>query len=215
MDYVIKNQKGLYIRLSENGKATTCSESNKGIFEYSKAKNVLDNLPKTLKKLKFYTEAIPEIALKEKKDIIKEEVIKRNNIEIENTKKEEYVPLENITRWVEKFGVCSDILEEAKETEKRIVSELDQVDKELLDLLHIIEIEKTKDLYSAWKLYKSIKSNRQKRRNKKDELLIVENVLKDVDPKYLRRERVQKAIDGLLSRKYTFRVVEEVEDADL
>ena len=62
---------------------------------------------------------------------------------------------------------------------------------------------------------KSIKNNRQKRRNKKDELLIVENVLKDVDPKYLRRERVQKAIDGLLNRKYTFRVVEEVEDADL
>lgn len=49
----------------------------------------------------------------------------------------------------------------------------------------------------------------------KDELLIVENVLKDVDPKYLRRKRVQRAIDGLLNRKYTFRVVEEVEDADL
>lgn len=205
MNYVIKNYKNLYIKLSENGKTVTCSESNKGLFEYSKAKNILNSLPKTLRKLKFEIEAVPEIAPKNEREIIKKEI----------TRREDYVPSENITRWVEKFGTCADILDEAKQTEEQLVLELEQVDKELLDLLHIIEIEKTKDLYSAWKIYKNIKSNRQKRRNMKDELLIVENVLKDVDPKYLRRKRVQRAIDGLLNRKYTFRVVEEVEDADL
>lgn len=204
MNYVIKNHKNLYIRLSENGKTITCSENDKGLFEYSKAKNILDSLPKTLKKLKFEVEAVPEIAPRNEKEIIKKEI----------TKREEYVLSENITRWIEKFGTCADILDEARQTEERLALELELLDKELIDILHIIEIEKTKDLYSAWKVYKNIKSNRQKRRNMKDELLIVENVLKDVNPKYLRRKRVQRAIDGLLNRKYTFRVV-EVEDADL
>ena len=52
----------------------------------------------------------------------------------------------------------------------------------------------------------------QRRRNIKDELMIVENVLVEINPDCLQRERVQKAVDGLLGRKYTFRVVEEGEE---
>ena len=53
MDYVIKNHKNVFIRLNENGKAVTCTEFDKTLFEFSKAKNVLNCLPKTLKKLNF------------------------------------------------------------------------------------------------------------------------------------------------------------------
>lgn len=49
MDFVIKNNKNVYIRLSENGKAETCKEKNMGKFTEQKAKNILKSLPKTLK----------------------------------------------------------------------------------------------------------------------------------------------------------------------
>lgn len=49
----------------------------------------------------------------------------------------------------------------------------------------------------------------------KDELLIVENVLEQVkNISCFHREKIQKAINGLFNRKYTFRVV-EVEESDV
>ena len=198
MDYVIKNHKNVYIRLNQNGAAITCSESEKGLFEESKAKNIIGSLPKTLKRLNFKVEAIPDIV--QKKKVIEEKDIKR----------EDYVPSENITRWIEKFGKCGDILSEAEEREKQLLKNLKDNDKELIDILHIIEIEKSKDMFIGWQLYKRIRNNRIDRRSMKDELLIVENVLEQIkNISCLHREKVQKAINGLFTRKYTFRIVEE------
>ena len=82
MDYMIKNHKNVYIRLNSNGKPVTCAEHEKMPFEYSKAKNILDSLPKTLKRLKFKVEPIPEIAPKVNQEAIK--VIKETVLENEN-----------------------------------------------------------------------------------------------------------------------------------
>lgn len=198
MDYVIKEKrKNLYIRIDENGLPVTCTEHEKTLFEESKAKNILDHLPKTLKKWKFKIEALPDIKKKTLSD----------------DKREPYIPTESITRWVDKFGKCSDIFTEAEEREKQLIIDLQNNDNELIDLLHIIEIEKSKDLFSGWKLYKDIKNNRKQRRSLKDELLIVEDVLEKVkNISCLHRERIQKSIDGLFSRKYTFRILEVEED---
>ena len=49
------------MKLNENGRPITCSESQKDLFEYSKAMNICNSLPKTLKKMNFKVEAIPEI----------------------------------------------------------------------------------------------------------------------------------------------------------
>lgn len=172
-------------------------------FEQSKAKNILKGLPKTLKRLNFKVEAIPDIP--QNKNIIGEK----------DHKRDEYVLSENITRWVEKFGECGDIFSEAEDREKQLISNLKNNDKELIDILHIIEIEKPKDMFSGWKLYKHIKNNRIERRNMKDELLIVENVLEQVkNISCFHREKIQKAIDGLFTRKYTFRIIEEEEMRD-
>lgn len=203
MDYVIKNHKNLYIRLNKNGTPVTCAEHDKMFFEQSKAKNILKGLPKTLKRLNFKVEAIPDIP--QNKNIIGEK----------DHKRDEYVLSENITRWVEKFGECGDIFSEAEDREKQLISNLKNNDKELIDILHIIEIEKPKDMFSGWKLYKHIKNNRIERRNMKDELLIVENVLEQVkNISCFHREKIQKAIDGLFTRKYTFRIIEEEEMKD-
>ena len=87
--------------------------------------------------------------------------------------------------------------------------ELDRLDQELIDILHNIELESSKDLYGDWILYKRVRNNRKKRRVLKDEILIIKNVLEKIDPSCLNRSRIQKAIDGLFKRKYTYRIVEE------
>ena len=200
MDYCIKNNRNIYIKLDENGKPITCVKSVMGRFEYSKAMNILKYLPKTMKNFHFKVEPIPEIK-SNKKEEIKESI----------TKREEYVVSENITRWINKFGQCSDIFEEAKLRKNELLLELRNKDTELIDILHIIEIEPPKDLYNGWKLYKLIKANRKERRLIKDELLIVESVLNEINPSCVQKEKIQKAIDGLFSRKYTFRIIEEEE----
>lgn len=198
MDYVIKNHKNVYIKLNQTGTPITCSESEKGIFEESKAKNIISCLPKTLKRLNFRVE--PMLDIKQNKKVIGERDVKR----------ERYIPSENITRWIERFGKCGDILSEAKEREKELLKDLKDNDKELIDILHIIEIEKPKDMFSGWKLYKRIRNNRIERRSIKDELLIVENVLGQIkNISCLHREKIRKSIDGLFTRQYTFRIVEE------
>lgn len=202
LDYAITNPtKKVYIRLNENGAPVTCGESMKGVFEYSKAKNIVGCLPKTLKRMNFSVQAIPDIPVKE--------VAKSEKKTIQ---KENYILSEDIIRWVDKFGTCADILNEAMIREKELINELNDIDKEILDVLHIIEIENPKDMYGGWQQYKRIRENRERRRVIKDELLIVEDVLKEINPDCLQRERVQKAIDGLLHRKYTFRIIEEDEE---
>lgn len=88
MDYVIRNA-SFFIKLNESGRPVTCGESQKGLFEYSKAKNICASLPKLLKKMNFRVEAIPEIPQK----VEEQKAITTNT----------YVPPENITRWIEKI----------------------------------------------------------------------------------------------------------------
>lgn len=204
MDYCIKNSNNVYIKLNKSGCPVTCVEANKGVFAFSKAKNLLACLPKSLKRFNFQIEAIPEIKPKEE---IKEEKILENQT---------YVVSEDISRWVDKFGKCADILNEAKQREVELIEALHRNDNAFLDVLHIIEMEKSKDMFSGWKLYKSIKDIRERRRRIKDELIIVDNILREINPSCLQREKVQKAINGLFYRKYKFRVVEECDEhADL
>ena len=193
MDYVIRNSKGVFIMINENGKAVTCKESKKGVLDKAKALNILHSLPKGLKNLNFKVECIPDIPPK---------IIENTTYEISD----------NINRWVGKFGQCYDTVKEAKDRALELTYILENIDNEFLNILHSIELEKSKDMYSGWREYKNIKENREKRRIAKDELLILNDVLKDVKLSTFERERIQKSIDGLLKRKYTYRVVDVEEE---
>ena len=105
-------------------------------------------------------------------------------------------------------------MEEARKRQEELVDDLHIKDKELLDILHIIEIERPKDLYNGWLLYKRIRENRKLRREIKDELIIIGNVLKEINPTYLQRNKVQSAIDGLFNREYTFRIIDIDKDVE-
>lgn len=205
MNYVIRNHKNLYIKLNENGAPITCSDHEKGIFEYSKAMNIVKSLKKSLKKLNFKVEPLPEITQQANKEVIsvfKQKIIENSDYEVS----------ENVTRWIDRFGSCYDALKDAEQTLKKLVIELESCDNELLDILHIIELESPKDLYGGWQIYKAIRENRKRRRNIKDETLIINDVLEEIKPDCLDREWIKRAIDGLIGRKYTFRVIEVEEE---
>ena len=200
MDYIIRNSNNLYIKLNENGQPVTCGNSQKQLFEYSKAKNICGSLPKTIKKLNFFVEALPDIPIK---DISENEEI--------NT----YEPSENVTRWINLLGQCEDILNEASQRDDELNGELSNVDLKLQDILHTIELSDKCDMYKAWQMINEIRDLRKKRRNIKDEKLVLSGI-KSQGITYLNRKSVQKCVDGLSNRKYKIRIVEEEdEDGDL
>ena len=196
MDYIIRNSGGLYIKLNENGSPVTCSESQKGLFECSKANNICNSLPKQLKKFKFFVETVPEIQPK-----------KEQNVIITNT----YKPSENVTRWIEKLGRLEDVLTEVSERDEELNGELSDVDLKLQDLLHTIEFSDKCDMYKSWQMINEIRDLRKQRRDIKDEKLVLSGI-KSQGITYLSRNSVQKCVDGLSKRKYRIRIVEEDEE---
>lgn len=201
MDYVIKNQKNVYIRLNKNGTAVTCAEHERSLFEESKARNILNGLPKTLKRLNFRLEAIPDIKSKEELvNSAKKEVIENNN----------YIVPDTVKQWVEKFGICDDILKEAQKRREELNRELSEIDKAFSNIVHKIELEDRIDMYGAWKERIDVQKNRRKRREIKDEMLVISSVVK-MDFRNLDRNTIDKVVAGLAKRKFTYRMVEEDE----
>ena len=200
MDYVIKNHKNVYIRLNENGKPVTCVEQAKMVFEHSKARNIFDNLPKTLKRLNFRVEPILDMSVVDKVKPAEIRVIHK-----------EYTPPECVTRWIEKFGICDDVIREARNRKEELVAALSNTDRELSNTLHKIELESSKNACEGFKEYRGLKEILDKRRNIKDELMIISNVLR-MDFRNFDGEMVNKAVAGLVNRKFTMRFVEEDEE---
>ena len=197
MDYIIRNKSGLYVKLNENGTPETCNESQRGLFECSKANNICNSLPKQLKKFNFFVEAVPEIQPK----------IDKQNVITTNT----YEPSDNVTRWINELGRCEDILSEASNRYDELNGELSDVDLKLQDILHTIELSKRCDMYTAWETINCIRELRKKRREIKDEKLVLSGI-KTQGITYLSRSSVQKCVDGLSKRKYRIRIVEEEEE---
>lgn len=191
MDYVIKNHKNVYIRLNEKGKAITCGEHNKMLFKYSKAKNIVDNLQKTLKRLNFKVEPISDIDIKTSNRIIQ---------------KENCVLPNEIIQWEEKFKLCANVFKEAQERQVELTKKLSNIEKAFIDMMHEIEFEGSIDLYGAWKERNRIKKNREERRNIKDELTFISKIL-DMDFKNLNISDIDEMILRLKNRKYTYRAV--------
>ena len=210
LDYVIKNNKNVYIRINDKGSPVTCSKNDRTLFEYSKAKNILNCLPKTMKKMRFVVEAVPEIQNQKERVKIDEIQSIKEKSDLVVLKKENYILSKNISRWIEKFGICDDILKEAKSRKEELHIALSNSDKELSNELHKIELENNKNACEGFYEYKKIKTILENRREIKDELLIIQNVIR-MDFTSISSENVQKAVDGLAKRKFTLRLVEEEE----
>jgi hypothetical protein len=192
LDYVIRSGK-VYIRVN-NGKTETCAEKMKGIFSETKARNILHSLPKTLKRYGFHIEAIPDIPPK---------TIENNTYKIP----------ESVSQWIDKFGSIGQTLNEAEARSNILIAELNTCDDELIDIVHDAELENDMNMYKGYLLYVRLRKNRRRRRELKDELMIISDVLDEIkQPSKFQKERIQKAVDGLLHRKYKYRVTEIEED---
>ena len=201
MEYAIVNNNGVYIRLN-NGQPVACTKRTRDTFQKQKAENILEHLPKSMRRLHFKLECIPDI----KMETPVEKIVKATKASIKGN--DGYEVADSVKSWVDKFGECERILSDAAKRYKELELELRQADEELMDILHEIELTKPVDLYKGWIFYRRIKNNRKKRRDLKDEMIIIHNVITKVDTTKVSKERTQKASDGLFNRKYTYRIVE-------
>lgn len=202
MQYMIRNKRNIYIQLDENGTAKTCIEKNKGTFEYSKACNILRSLPKQLKKMGFKVEGIPDITPPIGK--VSSKTIDTNDRQVS----------ENVTRWVEKIGTASDILHEAIDRRAELTTKLSSVNNERINILHEIELNKSYDMYTAWKTVKKLKENAITRRDIKDEMLILTDIVESFNHDHISRKHISSCVKGLSRRKYSYRIV-DVEDEEV
>lgn len=205
MDYIIKNHKNVYICLSKNGKAETCTENDKGLFEYSKAQNIVKGLPKTLKRLNFKVEPIPDGIVHKVKETIKKE---RSKDIIVSTY---YTVPDSITRWVERVRDCNGLAKEAAKRKEELINALSNADKELSNCLHEIEFTRWKNGCAGYKEYKSVKIILEKRRGIKDELSVVQSILSS-NLESLATDRIEKVVKGLSNRVFNVREVQNYDD---
>lgn len=197
MEYAIVNNNGVYIRLN-NGQPVACTKKTRDTFQKQKAENILEHLPKSMRRLHF----IPDIKIQTPV----ERIVEATKTSIKGN--DGYEVSESVRSWIDKFGECERILNDAAQRYKELEIELKRADEELIDILHEVELEKPVDLYRGWIFYKRIRTNRKNRRNLKDEMVIIHNVIAEVDTTKVSKERTQKAINGLFSRKYRYRIVE-------
>lgn len=202
MDCVIKNNKNVYIRLNSNGTPVSCNKHDASVFEYNKAKNILNSLPRTLKKFHFHISYISE-----KINNTDNQSIVIHKEFLDNTDNE------HITRWVDKFGICQDIIDEAKNRLEELGKLLSNVDKEISNELHLIELEKDKNAYEGYLFYKTIRDVLRKRRKLKDEQLVLYAIIK-MNFRNFDSEIIKKTVDGLAKRKFTMRVIDNEDNDD-
>lgn len=208
-DYVITDGNNRFIKLDAKGTPVVCNYASKDCFDYHKAKNILQSLPKTLKHIPFEVKPLTHFA--NKKGTNNQENKKEpdnnagSNMKILASSRMEIQY--SVKQWIERFGSCGEVLQEAEKRKAELNDELIEVDQECSDILHIIEIEDMKDLYGGWVLYKKVKELRQKRRTIKDEMIVIDHVLEKIDTKIFQRENIESVINKLANRKYYCRVV--------
>lgn len=203
VDYVIVNpQKTLYIR-TEGGQPVTCSKQNRQRFEYSKACNILAHLPKKLHKFHFRVEAIPEIGVSppSASSHIKHEQPTPKYI------KTPYVVPNEVQGWLDRVKECNGLAKDAASRKSELLSQLSNVDKELSNCLHEIELTGNMNACDGYKEYKRAKTILKRRRIIKDELSVVDSILTS-NLQSMATDRIQKVVNGLGKRRFVIRDVD-------
>lgn len=205
MNYVVTNDK-LYIRLSSDGSPVTCSKRNAQVFEKDKADNILKNLPKVLKNFRFKVKPVPQ-----SEQEVPQNKTKTDNVQSEEKKyirKDSYIPCVEVVQWIEKSRQCSEFVEDATRRRAVLHKKLANVDRELSNCMHQIELEKWKSGCDGYKLYKLEKEILEKRRQIKDELVIIQSVL-DNTKCTIGIKNIEKTFNRLGTRRFEIRIIED------
>lgn len=209
MDYIITNpSKKLYIRLGKNGVPETCPKEMLQRFEHSKAKNILDHLPKTMKKFHFKVVPIPDEIVHREKSVEEGKNKRREEKVIINTY---YSVPDEINRWVERVKNCNDLANDASKRKDELIQALSNADKDLSNCLHKIELTKWKNGCEGYKEYKAVKNILEKRRKIKDELTVCQSIL-ECNLESMASNRIEKVVNRLSNRVFEIREVEDYSD---
>lgn len=204
MDYMIVNpQKTLYIR-TDGGQPVTCSKQNRQGFEYSKACNILAHLPKKLHKFHFRVEAIPEIGVSPSG---KSSPIKHEKQPTPKYIKMPYEVSNEVQGWLDRVKECNGLAKDAASRKSELLSQLSNVDRELSNCLHEIELTGNMNACDGYKEYKRAKTILKRRRIIKDELSVVDSILTS-NLQSMATDRIQKVVNGLGKRKFMIRDVD-------
>lgn len=199
MDYMITNpSKSLFIKLID-GKPVTCTKPYRQHFEYSKARNIVDSLPKTMRKFNFRVEPIPEISSPKEKDYA--------NSSVSKLVEKPYTVPEEVQEWLNRARQCNGLAKDAAVRKEDLVQRLSNVDKELSNCLHEIELSKKKNACNGYKEYCRLKIILERRRIIKDELSVVNSILTS-NLQSMATDRIEKVVNGLEKRKFMIRDVD-------
>lgn len=169
LSYIITNRKkGLYICLNDKGQAETCSKEKAQRFDDIKARHILQNLPKRMKRNNFRLEPVAD-----EKKTIPIQKIKRESINNGTKKVTESI---NIKYWVDKIVNLNGLSEDAESKKKELKIQLRDLEDEQQDLLHYIEFANF-NAVQGWKIAHDLKICRNKRRKIKNELEVIQFIL--------------------------------------
>lgn len=210
MNYIIAN-KSFGIKLNSNGSPTTCKKSEAQIFEYSKAKNILNQMPRTLKNLKFKMESVSEFQTPAKDNIptLKTFLDENKKVTTNQPKKivsNTYKIPDEIQNWLDRVSSINELVGEAKERKEILVAALSNIDKEKTNVEHEIELLTGLNACDGYKKYKELKGVLCRRRVIKDELDIV-NIILSSDVKEVDTINIDKFIYNLENRTFKYRTV--------
>lgn len=205
---IVNPQKTLYIR-TDGGQPVTCSKQNRQRFEYSKACNILAHLPRVMHKFHFRVEPIHEAEVV-KSNGSPPEATSASGISSNDNKKyiaKAYTIPSEVQGWLDRVKECNGLAKDAASRKTELIQQLSNVDKELSNCLHEIELSGNMNACNGYKEYRRTKMILERRRVIKDELSVVESILTS-NLQSMATDRIQKVVDGLGKRKFTFRDVE-------
>lgn len=196
MKLITNQDKKIYIRLNCSGQPETCVKSVAQKFTDTKAKNILNNLPKTLRRFNFML--IDELDNSS-------EVIEIKPLKVTSTKatikNENYIVPNTVTSWMDKIEKCNNLVVDAKLRKDELFEQLSDIDKDLSNCLHIIEMTNWKSGCDGYKEYKKIKQILEKRRTIKDELSVVQSLASC----NINHFSVDHIVNKLVDRNFTIR----------
>lgn len=197
-----------------DGRPVACGKNQMQRFEYSKAKNLLKNLPKSMKRLHFKVEAVPEIkpTVQEKNSPLCEEKGDKDTVNNKESEEPMYLHKEwkmtpQVKVWIDRSNQCHGLISDAEIRKTELIEKLSNVDRELSNCIHKIEIERNMNACAGYMEYKRERTILRRRRETKDELAIVDSIITcNIDN--LAPGNIDKMVERLKHRRFRIRDVD-------
>lgn len=196
--YVLADGKGSYIGWNNQRYIETKAVKDIKCFESrDKASRVLSSSIAAKIRKKYHIETMEVSPVKSVTDF--EKIKSMTDKEIVDDK---------IGNWLDKVDNLLELIKSISDRKQELISELQKIDFEITDIQHYIELGNF-NAYNGWLSYKMLQNRLRQRRKIKDELLIL-NAVGSTRIEAGSVENLHKAVNGLNTRKYAPRVLNEL-----